>query len=540
MTDEIQFSPEELDYLKRYQKKNDERIDNPNLSPGILVEQHAEKIPGKFAVLYEDVKWSWLTLNQESNKVANYFLDIGYKSGETFALMIENTPQILSFPLGINKIQGIVSYININQRQNALIHAFKVSEPNWIVIDGIYLQFLIDIFEELDFNPDNVFVINDKTQLSHSFYDLDWDFFHVPNDNPPTTFNSNLVDISSYNFTSGTTGLPKPAPQNNFKLLNPFASVVLKLTQDDVLYCPLPLYHTHALINGWGTSLQVGCTYAFRKKFSASNFWNDINKFGATCFYYIGEIPRYLLNRPKSEYVENTTLKKIIGLGLRKDIWDEFQSRFNIERIFEFYGSTDGPSGFLNLEGRPGMIGRISTPETVAIVKIDEDTGEYYKDEKGFYIQCKPGETGMLLFALTNNSVYLGYKDKEQTEERLMRNVVQENDVYFNTGDLITLHDDYWISFADRSGDTFRWKGENVSTLEIENLINSFPDIDMSSVFGVEIPKHDGKAGMAAIKLKTSLNFNPEEFAKYVVENLPKYSIPMFLRVKTELEVTGT
>jgi citronellyl-CoA synthetase len=421
-----------------------------------------------------------------------------------------------------------------------LIHAFKVSEPNWIVIDGIYLQFLIDIFEELDFNPDNVFVINDKTQLSHSFYDLDWDFFHVPNENPPTTFNSNLVDISSYNFTSGTTGLPKPAPQNNFKLLNPFASVVLKLTQDDVLYCPLPLYHTHALINGWGTSLQVGCTYAFRKKFSASNFWKDINKFGATCFYYIGEIPRYLLNRPKSEYVENTTLKKIIGLGLRKDIWDEFQSRFNIERIFEFYGSTDGPSGFLNLEGRPGMIGRISTPETVAIVKIDEDTGEYYKDEKGFYIQCKPGETGMLLFAITSNSVYLGYKDKEQTEERLMRNVVQENDVYFNTGDLITLHDDYWISFADRSGDTFRWKGENVSTLEVENIINSFPDIDMSSVFGVEIPRHDGKAGMAAIKLKSSLNFNPEEFAKFVVENLPKYTIPIFLRVQTKLEVTGT
>ncbi|MHA2051582.1 MAG: AMP-binding protein [Promethearchaeota archaeon] len=540
MSDEIQFSQEELDYLRRYKKKNDERAENPNLSPGTLVEQHAEKIPGKYAVLYEDVKWTWLTLNQESNKVANYFLDIGYKPGETVAIMIENTPQILSFPLGINKIQGIVSYINTNQRQDALIHAFKVSEPNWIIIDGIYLQVFIDIFAELNFNPDNVFVINDETQLSHSFYDLDWDFFHLSRDNPPTTLNSNLADISSYNFTSGTTGLPKPAPQNNLKLLNPFASVVLKLTQDDVLYCPLPLYHSHALVNGWGTSLHVGCTYAFRKKFSASNFWKDIKKFGATCFYYIGEIPRYLLNRPKSEYVENTTLKKIIGLGLRKDIWDEFQSRFHIERIFEFYGSTDGPGGFLNLEGRPGMIGRISEPESVAIVKINEDTGEYYKDENGFHIQCKPGETGMLLFALTNNSVYLGYKDKDQTEERLMRNVLQENDVYFNTGDLITFHDDYWISFADRSGDTFRWKGENVSTLEIENIINSFLDIDMSSVFGVEIPRHDGKAGMAAIKLKSSVNFNPEEFAKFVIENLPKYSIPMFLRVQTELEVTGT
>ncbi|MBY8984492.1 MAG: AMP-binding protein [Candidatus Lokiarchaeota archaeon] len=540
MANEIPLSPEELDYSKREQKIYEERENNPNISPGILVEKLAEKISDKYAVLFEDVKWTWEDLNQASNKVANYFLNNGYKTGETIALMMENSPEILSFPLGINKIQGIVSYININQRMDALIHAFRISEPSWIVIDGSNLPFFIDIYDKLNFETNNVLVINERTKLNHKFFDLGWEFYAVSNENPSTTFNSYLTDVSSYIFTSGTTGLPKPATQSNVRLLNPFASLTLKLSQEDVIYCPLPLYHSHALVNGWGSSLQSGCTFAFRIKFSASNFWKDIKKFNATCFFYIGEIPRYLLNRPKSEYVENSTLKKMFGLGLRKDIWEEFKSRFKIEQIHEFYGATDGAGGFYNMEGRPGMLGKISTPGTHAIVKVDQDTGEILTDEKGTYIKCKPGEIGMLLVAISENSHYLGYKDKDQTEKRIIRNVLQESDIFFNTGDLVNLHDGNWVSFADRSGDTFRWKGENVSTLEVENIINDFPDIEMCNVFGVEIPNHDGKAGMAAIKLKSSIDFNPTEFAVFVIDKLPKYSIPIFVRVQSELELTGT
>jgi citronellyl-CoA synthetase len=540
MAKEIPLSPEELDYSNRAEKIYDEMNKNPNNSPGILVEQLAEKMPNKYAVLFEDVKLTWEKFNQASNIVANYFLSNGYNTGDTIALMMDNCSEILSFPIGINKIQGITSYININQKMNALIHAFRVSEPNWIVIDGSNLPYLMDIFDELDFEERNVLVINEKTKISHSFYDLDWDFYHIPTNNPKTTYNSYLTDISSYIFTSGTTGLPKPATQSNMRLLNPFAQLALKITQGDVIYCPLPLYHSHALVNGWGSSLHTGCTFTFRKKFSASNFWKDIEKFKATIFFYIGEIPRYLLNRPESEYVENNTLKKMFGLGLRKDIWEEFKSRFKVEQIHEFYGATDGAGGFYNLEGRPGMIGKISTPGTHAIVKIKQDSDELLIDEKGHYIQCKPGETGMLLVAISENSFYLGYKDKNQTQKRIVRNVLQEDDIFFNTGDLVNLHDEGWVSFADRSGDTFRWKGENVSTLEVENIINIYPDVEMCNVFGVEIPKHDGKAGMAAIKLNPSIVFNPKKFTTFIIDRLPKYSIPIFVRVQNELELTGT
>ncbi|MHA2088166.1 MAG: AMP-binding enzyme, partial [Promethearchaeota archaeon] len=169
-----------------------------------------------------------------------------------------------------------------------------------------------------------------------------------------------------------------------------------------------------------------------------------------------------------------------------------------------------------------------------------QDTGELLTDEKGSYTQCKPGETGMLLVAISETSYYLGYKDRNQTEKRIVRNVLQEDDIFFNTGDLVNLHDENWVSFADRSGDTFRWKGENVSTLEVENIINMFPNIEMCNVFGVEIPKHDGKAGMAAIKLKQFSEFQPKEFSTFIFDRLPKYSIPIFVRVQRELELTGT
>ncbi len=541
MTNEIPLTPKELDYSKRATRIYKERKKNPNLSIGILVEQLAQKIPSNYAVFYEDIKWTWQTLNNLGNKIANYFLKIGCKPGDTIAIMMENSPEILSIPIGINKIQGVYSFININQRQKALIHLFQISEPKWIVIDGDCLFSFKEIFKELDFKKNKVFVINNPKHNDHIFVDLEQELEQVSEENPSTTFNSYLSDVCMYIFTSGTTGLPKAATQSNIRLLNPFGSLILKLTQNDVVYCPLPLYHSHARINGWGSCVQSGCAFAFRKRFSASNFWKDIKKFKATCFLYIGEIPRYLLNRSKSEYVKNNTLKKMFGLGLRKDIWGEFKSRFNIENIFEFYGATDGAGGLSNMEGRPGMIGRITSTDTIVIVKTNQDTGEYFKDEKGFLIGCKPGETGMMLVKISKSSNFLGYKDKSETKKKILRNVLQEKDTYFITGDLVKLHDDNgWVSFADRIGDTFRWKGENVATLEVENILNSLPEIEICNVYGVEIPQHEGRAGMVAIKLKESSKFNPKKFANFIIERLPKYSIPIFVRVQKELEFTGT
>ncbi len=536
---EIQLTTKEKDYLERLEEVVKNRTENPNLSLGIMVEQNAENLPDHTAFLFEDSSWTWQSLNQESNKISNFFLKLGIESGDIVTIMMENSAEFLFITTGINKIQGISSLININQRKQALIHAFEISEGKWFIIDGSSLKAFNEVFDDLNIAKENVFVSNNLENLEHPFRDLRKILDEISQNNPDTTFKSNLRDDSTYIFTSGTTGLPKAAVQNNARLLNPFGMLALKLTPKDVLYSPLPLYHSLSMIVGWAAVVQGGSSFGFRKRFSASEFWNDVKKFGATCCLYIGEVPRYLINRPKSEYVENNTFKKMLGLGLRKDIWETFKSRFHVQHILEFYGATEGAGGLFNVNEKPGMIGRITIPKSIIVVKVNEETGEFYKDEQGFLIQCSPGETGMMLAIILPTGNFKGYKDKSKTNERVLNNVLEENDSYFNTGDLVSLHEDHWVSFADRFGDTYRWKGENVSTMEVESILNTFEGMDMCNVYGVEMPDAEGKAGMISIVCEDK-TFDTDSFSKFISENLPKYTIPIFIRIKDELEFTGT
>jgi citronellyl-CoA synthetase len=228
----------------------------------------------------------------------------------------------------------------------------------------------------------------------------------------------------------------------------------------------------------------------------------------------------------------------MIGLGLRKNIWLKFKERFKVEHIYEYYGSTE-VGGYINLDDVPGMVGRITSP-MVVLAKYNRDKGEFYKDKFGYLIPCKPGEDGIALANLKIDTQFKGYKYKEQTEKKLLRNVFEKEDLYFNTGDLLKIHGNNWVSFVDRLGNTFRWKGENVSTTEVETILNSHPSILGSNVFGVEIPNSEGRAGMVSIKLDESVNFNLVEFSRFISKELSKYAIPIFVRIQTiPLETTG-
>ena len=157
-----------------------------------------------------------------------------------------------------------------------------------------------------------------------------------------------------------------------------------------------------------------------------------------------------------------------------------------------------------------------------------------------FYIKCEPGDVGMSLMKIEDIENFRKYSDNEKTNQRVILDVFEKGDAYFITGDLLQLHDNMWMSFADRFGDTFRWKGENVSTQEIENILNTHESILMSAVYGVEIPNHEGKAGMAAIKFDQTFGFKSEEISRFVLKVLPKYSLPIFIRIRQNLEVTGS
>ena len=533
----IQLTLKEEKYLKKLQILM-ENLTNPSTftSIGMRIEYWAKKTPNKIGLLFEDKSWPWKSINEEANKIANYFFSLGLKPGETVGIMIENSPEFLFITGGISKLKGISSLVNVNLRKLPLIHIMTISEPKFIVVDGDCLPAIQEIISDIKLKNNEIFVVNNPEHKNHDFIDLPNELNSISTKNPNTINDFEYGDVCSYLFTSGTTGYPKAVMVKHREVGRGY-SIFLDLKEDDILYNPLPLYHAHSN-QSWRAVLYTGAAMAIRKRFSASNFWKDINKFNANATVYIGELPRYLLNRPESEYIPGP-LKKMLGLGLRKDIWEQFQSRFQIEHIWEFYGGSDFGVPLFNVDEVPGMVGRNILP-TVEFLKINEDMGEFYRDENGFCIKCKPGEVGMLTINIPNYSEYTLYKNHEKTIKKILRNVFEKDDAYLKSGDLLELHDNHWVSFADRFGDTFRWKGENVSTPEVESILNTFPSIQLSNVFGVSIPNTDGKAGMAALKLDKNVDFDLDQFSKFVIENLPIYAIPVFLRIKDELEFTGT
>ena len=539
---EIIRTPKEQAAYDRYIEEVKKLEDNPNQGLGIYVEDNAEKYPEKIALYFGENSWTWKQFNEEANLYANWFLKQGLKPGDNVALMMENSPEYLFIATGINKIQSVCALVNINLRSQALIHSIKIVCPKYVIIDGDCLPSLLEVMKELSFKDDEILVLNNSDIKQRDFVDLKKKLRDISNNNPISTKNSTLAETAFYIYTSGTTGLPKAVIMTNFSIsINGvyYGHSVTQANFDDIILISNPLYHSLSFCTALGIYVYMGATAVLRKKFSASNFWKDIQKYKITFATYVGEIPRYILNQPPSEYEKNHTLKKMLGLGLRKDIWIKFKERFQIEHIFEYYSSTEGYGPIVNMDEVPGMIGR-NTNENHALAKINPETLEFYKNGEGYYIKCEPGDVGMSLMKILDIENFTKYRNKEKTNERVIRNVFEDGDAYFITGDLLQLHDNLWLSFADRVGDTFRWKGENVSTLEVENLLSTNESILISAVYGVEIPHHEGKAGMAALKIDPEIGFKPNDISEFVLKVLPKYSIPLFIRIREELEVTGS
>ncbi|HEC40098.1 MAG TPA: long-chain-acyl-CoA synthetase, partial [bacterium] len=474
---------------------------------------------------------------------SNYFRSLGLESGDIIALIHENSPDYIFITVGINKIQGISALINSNQRKKALVHAIEIVSPKWIIIgDERFLEFFDEIVEELSIEKENIFVVKNSEKNTHNYIDLSEKLKLSSQKNPPTTYNSKLADTAEYIYTSGTTGLPKAVIILNWAF--PFnglyyGSCFAHLDSNDIIYSVTPLYHSLGQCTAWGNVAYAGSTFVLAKRFSVSNYWKDIHKYNVSVAFYIGEIPRYLLNRPPSDQDKNHTLKKLIGLGLRKEIWEEFQSRFNIEHIYEYYSSTEGFGPLVNFDEVPGMIGRNTNPNS-AIAKVDAESGELLKNDEGFMIRCISGDIGMSLLKIEDVENYTKYRDNEKTKQRLIQNVFEPGDAYFKTFDFLKVHDDHWVSFADRFGDTFRWKGENVSTLEVENILDTHEMVLSSAVYGVPIPKTEGKAGMASLMVESASKIDIDSISRFVSDSLPKYSVPVFLRIRETLALTGS
>lgn len=511
------------------------------------LQDHAANLPDNAALLFEDRRISWSELNAKANQMANYFRSRGVTYGDKIAVNMENRPELLFVVMGAQKLGAVAGMVNTGQTHEALAHSLKLIEPKLVVVGSECLgnmESVADIIEA--HHADKMLYVADTGHAGSPAGYLDLMAEAEGQDTANITPDKVLTlgTPTYYIFTSGTTGLPKASITTHMKILRAgtqFGVNVMTLGPDDTYYCALPLYHSNALVVGFGSCLAGGATLALRRKFSASQFWEDCIKFEATAAIYIGELLRYLLAQPERESDRSHNVTRVLGNGLRPDIWMEFKNRFGIARIHEFYGASEGNSGFVNIFNFDKTVGwspGYGSDWDVVSYDVDEDLPIRGADEHLQKVEID--QTGLLIFKISEKNPFDGYTDAQASEKKILRDVFEKGDAWFNTGDLVVLQKHGHIQFGDRIGDTFRWQGENVATTEVESVIMKWPEIEDAVVYGVTVPGRDGRCGMLYLTQKEEGKLDLNGLAAHMRENLPTYAVPRFIRIGQKVDVTGT
>lgn len=505
-------------------------------------QRHAESTPDKVFLIFEDRSYTYGAANELINRHAYAYKVLGVDSGDVVALVMENRPEYLFHVLALHKIGAVSSLINTHGTGDVLAHALRICEPKHVVVGSEVWSHVSDVLHALpqlegrvdvDVDPDEAIVVPVPVFQER--------LVEASSQNPPETASHRLSDKAALIYTSGTTGLPKAANISHMRLFRAgrvWGGAAFRYQQHDRLYNCLPLYHSNGLMLGAGSAITAGVTMVLARKFSASRFWEDIRRHGCTQFIYIGELCRYLMNRPPSPTDTDHGIRAVSGNGLRPDIWEDFQRRFGIPRIAEFYGATEGNCITINVRGRVGSVGPIMPGMVLA--RWNPETEEFIRDGQGFLVKAKRGESGILLGKERKAMEFEGYQDRKATDAKRVRDAFEPGDSYFNTGDLLRMDSSFHLYFVDRLGDTFRWKGENVATFEVQEQLAKWEPLAEVNVYGVEVPGADGRAGMAALVLASGADFDAQGFGAFVDEALPSYARPLFLRLQSELATTGT
>jgi fatty-acyl-CoA synthase len=504
-----------------------------------VVEDFAARQGDRPALVSDAESLNYRALSERNNRYARWALAAGIKPGDAVCLIMPTRPDYVAAWLGISRVGGVVALINTKLVGQSLAHCINVAKADHVIL----AQELADVFETARPQLARASRVWMDASLDASLSELDGGPLS-PAERRDVTINDRALLI----YTSGTTGLPKAASISHRRILN-WGGWFAGLTDakpDDRLYNCLPVYHSVGGIVAPCSMLFAGASVALAEKFSAKNFWSDLVRFDCTLFQYIGELCRYLLKAPASEFENQHRLRLACGNGLRGDIWEEFQARFAIPRILEFYAATEGNFSLYNVEGKPGAIGRIppllAHRFPAAIVKVDAEHGAPLRDDNGLCIACARGEVGEAIGRIgtadQGGGRFEGYTDKTETDKKILHDVFAKGDAWFRTGDLMKLDEQGFFHFVDRVGDTFRWKGENVATGEVNDAIRECEGVLDATTYGVEVAGTDGRAGMAAIVVADGFDF--ANFAAHLARRLPAYAQPLFVRVSASLDATET
>jgi fatty-acyl-CoA synthase len=518
---------------------------NPQALFADLVDEWSARQPDHPALLSDHETFSYRDLNERVNRYARWAISQGIGKGETVCLFLSGQPDYLAAWLGLTRVGAVAALINTKLVGSSLAHCIDVADAGHVIVGHDLADTYREVQPHLKRAPKVWWHGNDVVDVNINAALNGFDAFPLtPTERRDVTIGDRALLI----YTSGTTGLPKAASISHRRILNwgGWFAGLTDASPDDRLFDCLPLFHSVGGVVAPCSMLAAGASVVIADKFSAGSFWRDVARWDCTMFQYIGELCRYLLKAPVSEFETQHRLRLACGNGLRGDIWEEFQARFAIPQILEFYAATEGNFSLYNVEGKPGAIGRI--PPLLAhrfpasIVRIDPETSTPLRNADGLCVACGIGEAGEAVGRIGTadeaGGRFEGYTNAAETEKKVLRDVFAKGDAWFRTGDLMKIDDGGFFHFVDRLGDTFRWKGENVATSEVNEAVLECPGVTDAVTYGVEVTGADGRAGMAA--LVTDESFDLAEFRDHLSRRLPAYACPVFIRLSAVLDSTET
>lgn len=514
---------------------------------------HVAKYLNELCIWSRDKQYTWQEVHDHAVQWAQFFLSQGVKPGDMVGIYLMNSADFLVIWLGLWCIGCAPALLNYNLKGDSLVHCLRISSVKLVLVDPdpeCQDRFL-DTWEAIE------------QELGVTHFTVSPAFLTKVYDaqvsTPDDSYRSKVSGTSPVCllYTSGTTGLPKAGMYTVQRYHERGHPSSLPYNQKpgnggDRWYCSMPLFHGTGGLATLG-AITFGMIAAVGRKFSVSTFWNDIHDSQATMFVYVGEAARYLLMAPPHPLErDHPRLRGMYGNGMRPDVWGRFKERFGVPEVIEFFNSTEGVFGLVvhskneftqGCVGLHGAVLRRDLRDTYVPVAIDPESGALMRDpETGFVQRRSYDEGGEILVNIPSENVFAGYyNNPAATAKKFERNVFRPGDLYYRTGDALRRDDEGRWFFLDRLGDTFRWKSENVSTAEVAEVLGRYPGVIEAMVYGVLVPNHDGRAGCVALRLEDGVSpvgFDWKAFLEYAQGKLPKYAVPVFVRLVRESSMT--
>ncbi|NLB79678.1 MAG: AMP-binding protein [Clostridiaceae bacterium] len=491
---------------------------------GKLIDDRAKKNRDKTFLFFKDLKVSYDEIRRYSNRCANAFQDLGVAKDDKVSIMLPNCPEFLYIWFGLAKCGAVEVPVNTAYKGEYLRHIIDQSDSKIAIIAAEYLD-RIELIEENLEKVKKVVIVGDvqnrdiKLKIPSMSFN---DFFN--NSEEPVDIEVYPWDPLSIIYTSGTTGVSKGVlGPHKFWIVS--AEKMLEYRdggEDDIFYTFMPLYHFNAQCLTVVTALVANAQMVLAERFSASRFWDDVRRYGATQFNYLGAVIPILAKQPIKPNDADNPIRIAIGGACPPEVMDEVEKRFNIKCLEGFGMSEIGiPVQIKAGERRKNSCGK---PMDIYEIKLfDEHDNE-----------VPIGEIGEIVFRPKEPyTMMLEYYNMPEKTLDSYRNL------WFHTGDLAKRDEEGYIYFEDRKKDAIRRRGENISSFEVERAVNSHPNILESAAIAVPSELGEDEVKICVV-LKPECTLTAGELIEYLNERMPYFAVPRFVELMDILPKTPT